>query len=123
HTKASSSCGGCTGLVEQILAAVVGSDAAPAEHQKPLCPCTEHSHDAVREAIRARHLTSIAQVMRELEWHNTDGCPTCRPALNYYLISTSPAEAQDDDRSRFVNELLHANIQKDRSYTVVPRIW
>jgi len=123
HTKASASCGGCTGLVEQILASVVGSDAAPADQQKPMCPCTEHSHDAVREAIRTRHLTGIEQTMRALEWRTTDGCPSCRPALNYYLISTWPAEAEDDERSRFVNERLHANIQKDRSYTVVPRIW
>jgi len=123
HTKASASCGGCTGLVEQILASVVGSDAAPADHQRPMCGCTEHSHDAVRAAIRTQHLTAMTQVMRALNWHTPDGCPSCRPALNYYLISTWPAEAQDDDRSRFVNERLHANIQKDRSYTVVPRIW
>jgi nitrite reductase (NADH) large subunit len=123
HTKASASCGGCTGLVEQILASVVGSDASQGERTRPMCPCTEHSHDEVRDAIRVRHLTSLEQTMRELDWRTPDGCPSCRPALNYYLLSTWPAEARDEPASRFVNERLHANIQKDRSYTVVPRIW
>ena len=123
HTKASASCGGCTGLVEQILASAVGSEAGSAGHARPLCGCTEHSHDEVRTAIRERKLTSMEAVMRELEWHSPDGCPSCRPALNYYLLSTWPVEAEDSPASRFVNERLHANIQKDRSYTVVPRIW
>jgi nitrite reductase (NADH) large subunit len=49
--------------------------------------------------------------------------PSCRPALNYYLISTWPGEAKDDPQSRFINERAHANIQKDGTYSVVPRMW
>src|SRR5207247_959738 len=52
-----------------------------------------------------------------------NGCATCRPALNYYLISTWPHEAKDDPQSRFINERAHANIQKDGTFSVVPRIW
>ena len=122
HTKAAASCGGCTALVEQILAATVGGDYSAPE-KKPLCACTDFTHEEVREAIRARHLTSLAETMQALDWRSPDGCPTCRPALNYYLIAAWPSEARDESRSRFVNERLHANIQKDRSYTVVPRIW
>lgn len=121
HTKAASSCGGCTGLVEQILAATVGDYSAP--EKKPLCGCTDYTHDQVREAIRTQRLSTIDALMRYLEWRTPDGCPTCRPALNYYLIATWPGQARDEERSRFVNERLHANIQKDRSYTVVPRMW
>jgi nitrite reductase (NADH) large subunit len=122
HTKASSGCGGCTGLVEQILAASVGSDySTPAK--KAICGCTDHNHDEVREAIRAQRITSLEQLFRTLEWRTPDGCPKCRPALNYYLLAAWPVEARDDSRSRFVNERMHANIQKDRSYTVVPRMW
>jgi nitrite reductase (NADH) large subunit len=61
--------------------------------------------------------------MRFMDWRTPDGCATCRPALNYYLISTWPHEAQDDPQSRFVNERAHANIQKDGTYSVVPRMW
>lgn len=124
HTKASSSCGSCTGLVEQILASTVGGAYTPAQSKdKAICACTDHSHGAVREAIRSQHLTRIADVMRALEWSTPNGCATCRPALNYYLISTWPGEAQDDPQSRFINERAHANIQKDGTYSVVPRMW
>jgi len=124
HTKASGSCGSCTGLVEQILASTVGGAYTPAETKdKPVCACTEHSHDAVRRAIRERRLLSIPDAMRSMEWKTPNGCATCRPALNYYLISTWPHEAQDDPQSRFVNERAHANIQKDGTFSVVPRMW
>lgn len=122
HTKAGASCGGCTGLVEQILSATVGGEYTSPD-KKPLCGCSDHSHDEVRAAIRDQKITSIAEVMKQLNWRTLDGCPTCRPALNYYCISSWPQEAIDESDSRFVNERLHANIQKDRSYTVVPRIW
>ena len=123
HTKAASSCGSCTGLVEQILASTLGGDYSPAPQAKPMCGCTERTHEEVRAAIRAHKLLSIPAAMAFLEWRTPDGCATCRPALNYYLISTWPGEAQDDPQSRFINERAHANIQKDGTYSVVPRMW
>jgi hypothetical protein len=77
----------------------------------------------VRHAIRAEHLLTIADTMRLLDWRTPNGCATCRPALNYYLISTWPREAVDDPQSRFINERAHANIQKDGTFSVVPRMW
>ena len=124
HTKASSSCGSCTGLVEQILASTVGGAYQPAEtRNKPVCGCTEHTHEEVRRTIREQHLLSIPLAMQFMEWGTPNGCATCRPALNYYLLSTWPHEAQDDPQSRFINERAHANIQKDGTYSVVPRMW
>ncbi|MCB1987810.1 MAG: NAD(P)/FAD-dependent oxidoreductase, partial [Burkholderiaceae bacterium] len=52
HTKASASCGSCTGLVEQILMFTAGGDYSQTPKTKPLCGCTEHGHQAVRDAIR-----------------------------------------------------------------------
>ncbi len=123
HTKASSSCGSCTGLVEQILAFTLGGDYSAQPKTKAMCGCTEHTHEAVRQAIREHKLLSIPQAMKFLEWRTPNGCATCRPALNYYLISTWPHEAKDDPQSRFINERAHANIQKDGTYSVVPRMW
>ncbi len=124
HTKASSSCGSCTGLVEQILASTIGGAYTPADSKnKAICACTDHSHGDVRAAIVNQHLTSIPAVMQALGWKTPNGCATCRPALNYYLISSWPHEAQDDPQSRFINERAHANIQKDGTYSVVPRMW
>jgi nitrite reductase (NADH) large subunit len=122
-TKASSSCGSCTGLVEQILIATAGADYSAAPKTKALCGCTDYTHADVRRAIRAQHLLAITDAMRFLEWRTPNGCATCRPALNYYLISTWPREARDDPQSRFINERAHANIQKDGTFSVVPRMW
>jgi nitrite reductase (NADH) large subunit len=77
----------------------------------------------VRDAIRQQHLVKIHDIMRFMDWKTPDGCDKCRPALNYYLISTWPKEAKDDPRSRLINERVHANIQKDGTYSVVPRMW
>ncbi len=123
HTKASSSCGSCTGLVEALLAHTLGGDYSESPAKKPLCGCTEFTHDEVRAAIRDNALKSIPAVQRFLEWKTTDGCPKCRPALNYYLLCQWPAEYRDDSQSRFINERAHANIQKDGSYSVIPRMW
>ena len=123
HTKASASCGSCTGLVEQILQSTLGSDYSVSTGKKPLCKCTEHTHEEVRTAIRKERLKSIPAVMQFLEWKSLDGCHSCRPALNYYLLCEWPDEYRDDSRSRFINERAHANIQKDGTYSVVPRIW
>jgi nitrate ABC transporter ATP-binding subunit len=52
HTKASASCGSCTGLVEQLLMITAGGDYSATPKTKAMCGCTEHGHQAVREAIR-----------------------------------------------------------------------
>ena len=123
HTKASSSCGSCTGLVEQILMSTLGNDYSQTPTEKPLCKCTDHTHDQVRRVIREQHLTSIRAVMDYMEWRSPDGCHVCRPARRPAGNSSGPGEAVDDPQARFINERVHANIQKDGSYSVVPRIW
>ena len=123
HTKASASCGSCTGLVEQILMFTAGGDYSATPKLKAMCSCTDHGHQAVRDAIRANKLLTIADVYKSMAWRTPNGCASCRPAVNYYLTSTWPKEARDDPQSRFINERSHANIQKDGTYSVIPRMW
>lgn len=123
HTKAGSSCGSCTGLVEQILASTLGGGYAPPSTSKAVCGCTDFNHEEVRDEIRKHKYLSIPAAMKGMGWKTPNGCATCRPALNYYLISTWPHEAKDDPQSRFINERVHANIQKDGTYSVVPRMY
>ena len=122
HTKASASCGSCTGLVEQILASAIG-DYSEAPKVKPICGCTAFSHDDIRRAIVAQKLKDLPEIMSLLEWSTPDGCHICRPALNYYLLAAWPGEYRDDPQSRYINERVHANIQKDGTFSVVPRMW
>ena len=123
HTKASASCGSCTGLVEQIIMFTAGGDYSATPKTKAMCGCTDHGHQAVRDAIRANKLLSISDVFKFMEWKTPNGCASCRPAVNYYLISTWPKDAKDDPQSRAINERSHANIQKDGTYSVIPRMW
>ena len=123
HTKASASCGSCTGLVEQLLMFTAGGDYSKPPTKKAMCACTDASHHDVRDAIKAQHLLTIDSVYRAMGWRTPNGCASCRPAVNYYLISSWPKEARDDPQSHFVNERSHANIQKDGSYSVIPRMW
>ncbi|MEO1793538.1 MAG: nitrite reductase large subunit NirB, partial [Pseudomonadota bacterium] len=122
HTKASASCGTCTGLVEQLMALTLGDAFDPAA-VTPMCGCTDLGHSDVRRLIKAKELKTIPAVMQELEWKSSGGCAKCRPALNYYLVSDWPDVYADDYQSRFINERVHANIQKDGTYSVVPRMW
>lgn len=123
QTKAASSCGSCTGLVEQILASTLGGGYAPPSTSKAVCGCTDKNHEEVRAEIRAQKYLNIPDAMAGMEWRTPNGCATCRPALNYYLLSTWPHESVDDPQSRFINERVHANIQKDGTYSVIPRMY
>ncbi|MBP8144149.1 MAG: nitrite reductase large subunit NirB [Inhella sp.] len=123
HTKASASCGSCTGLVEQLIMFTAGGDYSAAPKKKAVCACTDASHQDVRDAVRNGHLLTQEEVFKALDWRTPNGCASCRPAINYYLTSTWPKEAQDDPQSRAINERSHANIQKDGSYSVIPRMW
>jgi nitrite reductase (NADH) large subunit len=123
HTKASSSCGSCTGLVEQLLANTLGGDYSVAPAKRPMCPCTIHTHEEVRQAVTEYALKTIPDAMSFLDWKTPDGCHKCRPALNFYLLCAWPGEYRDDKQSRFINERAHGNIQRDGTYSVVPRIW
>jgi len=123
HTKASASCGSCTGLVEAILASTVGEGYDASPNKQAMCSCTELSHDEVMEAIQKEQLKSMRQLFDYLNWKTPDGCASCRPALNYYLLANWPDEYQDDLQSRFINERAHGNIQKDGTYSVVPRMF
>ncbi|WP_044477119.1 nitrite reductase large subunit NirB [Paenibacillus antibioticophila] len=121
-TKASGSCGGCKPLVEGLLQ-LYGDGVSGEPVKEGICGCTSLGREEIVESIRAMSLKSVKEVMNVLEWHEPEGCSKCRPALNYYLGMLWPIEYVDEKESRFVNERYHANIQKDGTFSVVPRIY
>ena len=120
-TNASRSCGGCKSLVSELLQCTLG-DSYDANQKEAICACTTLSRDEVVHEIREKGLTHIREVMNVLCW-TTDGCSKCKPALNYYLGMIDPLRYEEEKEARYVNERMHANIQKDGTYSVVPRMY
>lgn len=121
-TGATRSCGGCKPVVEQILQYVLG-DGFTSTAKQGICGCTTLSRDEIVAEIQAKGLQTTKEVMNVLGWSQPEGCSKCRPAINYYLGMLHPDTHEDEKASRFVNERMAANIQKDGTYTVVPRMY
>ncbi|MDU4698479.1 MAG: nitrite reductase large subunit NirB [Paenibacillus sp.] len=121
-TGATRSCGGCKPVVEQILQYVLG-DGFTQTAKQGICGCTTLSRDEIVAEIKAKGLQTTKEVMNVLGWSQPEGCSKCRPAINYYLGMIYPDTHEDEKASRFVNERMNANIQKDGTYTVVPRMY
>ena len=121
-TKAGASCGSCLGLVEQILVNTLGDEYNAVE--EGICSCTTLGHKEIKAAIDAGEFDSVYDVFKSLDWKTQDGCAKCRPAVNYYLlVKYNDDKYTNDRRSALVNDRVSANIQKDGTYSVVPRIW
>jgi len=120
-TKAAGSCGGCAGLVDQLLASTLGTAFVESDHE-PICGCTDLNHEQVKEQIKNKKMTMVREVMNVLDWKG-EGCQVCRPAINYYIGMIWPEDSEDDRTSRIANEKMHANIQKDGTYSVIPRVY
>ncbi|MNW39076.1 Nitrite reductase [NAD(P)H] [compost metagenome] len=121
-TKASGSCGGCKPLVAGLLE-LYGDGPSGEPVKEGICGCTTLSRDEIVESIKTMGLKSVKEVIHVLDWNQPEGCSKCRPSLNYYLGMIWPTEYRDEKESRFANERYHANIQKDGTFSVVPRIY
>jgi len=117
-TRASTSCGSCTNLCEQLLRAVVP------EFQEvtktTLCACLPFSYEQLRDILRSQQLKSVQEVLNV--YGNRKGCEVCKPALSYMLDMMWCGEHDEDRSARFINDRVHANIQRDGTFSVVPRI-
>jgi nitrite reductase (NADH) large subunit len=118
-TKAGTSCGKCKSEIQVLLEHELGDAVTAATG---ICSCTDLNRDQVVTQIYAKHLTSTTEVFQALNWCNAEGCSKCRPAVNFYLNVAWPKEHEDETASRVVNERMHANIQKDGTFSVIPRM-
>ena len=117
-TRASTGCGSCTGLCQQLLKAVVPD--FQEEVKKTMCKCLALPEDNLREILRSQQLKSVQEVLDI--YGNGTGCEVCKPALSYMLDMLWCGDHQEDRSARFINDRVHANIQKDGTFSVVPRI-
>jgi nitrite reductase (NADH) large subunit len=118
-TRASSSCGSCGPVVDGLLQ-LAGATPAPAPGAAPVCTCVPLTRTALREHVLDLGLRSVGDVLDRLG--DGVGCHRCRPALSYYLDVWWCGEHREEPASRHVNDRVHANIQRDGTFSVVPRI-
>lgn len=118
HTRASTGCGSCTGLCQSLLKAVAPD--FQDEAKKTICKCIPFAEDNLREILRSQRLKSVYEVLEI--YGNGLGCEICKPALSYMLDMLWCGNHEEERSARFINDRVHANIQKDGTFSVVPRI-
>jgi nitrite reductase (NADH) large subunit len=117
-TRASTGCGSCTELCQQLLKAVALE--FQEETKKVLCKCVPFAEDNLREILRSQKLRSVQEVLDI--YGNGQGCEVCKPALSYMMDMIWCGDHDEDRSARFINDRVHANIQKDGTFSVIPRI-
>lgn len=117
-TRASTGCGSCTGLCQDLLRAVAPE--FEEEVKRGLCGCLPFAEDRLREIIRSDRLKSVQDVLDV--YGNGRGCEICKPALSYMVDMVWCGDHTEDRSARFINDRVHANIQKDGTFSVIPRI-
>ena len=118
-TRAGTGCGSCKGLVKGLIEAVAGSvKADPSESW--YVPAVPLDKPALVAAIRAKGLKSVSAVFREL---GTSEDEKSKMGLASLLKSLWNEEYIDERDQRYINDRVHANIQKDGTFSVVPRIY
>lgn len=119
-TKAGLGCGSCKSLVAQLIEAYAGEvvDDASEHYYVPGVPLEKSQLVA---EIKRRGLKSVSAVFRDLAGGKE--CPASKVGLASLLKTLWPGEYDDERDARFINDRVHANIQKDGTFSVVPRIY
>lgn len=117
-TRASTGCGSCTEHCQQLLKAVVPE--FQEESERVLCKCIPYSEEKLRDIVRGQRFFSVQQVLDI--YGNGKGCEVCKPALSYMMDVVWCGDHDEDRSARYINDRVHANIQKDGTFSVVPRM-
>ncbi|MEU3508470.1 nitrite reductase large subunit NirB [Streptomyces longwoodensis] len=129
-TKAGTTCGSCVKVLGQLVAAEL--EASGVEVDKGLCGCFSQTREELYEIVLALRITAYQDLLdrygRE-EARGTDGCEVCKPAVGSIIASLAPVIGAsgyvlDGEQAALQDSNDHflANLQKNGSYSVVPRI-
>ncbi|WP_351231919.1 nitrite reductase large subunit NirB [Streptomyces sp. NPDC002133] len=117
-TKAGTGCGSCLKVIGQLL---------PQSADKGLCGCFPYTRSELYEIVRTLRLTSYAAVLdshgRE-EARGGDGCEICKPTVASILASLGGGYILEGEQAALqdTNDHFLANLQRNGSYSIVPRI-
>jgi nitrite reductase (NADH) large subunit len=119
-TKAGSSCGGCMPLVQQLFNDELRKSGTIVRDD--MCEHFSYTRQQLFDIVRVQQITSFAQLIRS---HGAGlGCEICKPAVASMFASLTSSYILDDEQASLqdTNDHMLANMQKDGSYSVVPRI-
>ncbi len=116
-TRAGTGCGSCRGAVKEIVLAETGGGEEPAY----LCPCMKQTREELAAEIRDGGLESVSEVTGACGTGRQ--CGTCKPALAYLVSEINLNRHREERSAKFINDRVHANIQRDGSFSVVPRMY
>lgn len=117
--KASTGCGTCAGLVEDIIKNVAGAEYEEAG-EKFACTGIPFTKEKLRNIIKTQKLKTVQDVLDV--YGNGEEDPNTRPALSFILDEVWCGEHEEDRASRFINDRVHANIQNDGTFSVIPQM-
>lgn len=120
-TKACTSCKGCAPLIDQILQETLGGEYVKQEGLQLFCKCIPMSWEDIKKEVISRGLKSVSAVLNILG--NGKGCDSCKPGLNYMLSELYINDYEYEDDACIVDDKYYANVQKDGTFSVVPRIY
>ncbi|MGW3625665.1 nitrite reductase large subunit NirB [Streptomyces sp. NPDC000880] len=129
-TKAGTSCGSCVKVLGQLVNAEL--EASGGEVDKGLCGCFGQTRQELYEIVQALRITSYATLLdahgREAA-RGGDGCEICKPTVASIIASLAPTIGADgyvldgeQAALQDTNDHFLANIQRNGSYSIVPRI-
>ncbi|OAT32810.1 nitrite reductase [NAD(P)H] large subunit [Buttiauxella brennerae ATCC 51605] len=119
-TKAATGCGGCSALVKQVMEYQLQEQGV--EVKKDICEHFPFSRQEIYHLVRVNHIHSFEQLISR--YGHGHGCEICKPLAasvlascwNEYLLKPAHLPLQD------TNDRYFANIQKDGTYSIVPRV-
>jgi nitrite reductase (NADH) large subunit len=115
--RAGSGCGSCKPLVKELLAIERGgADEEPAY----LCPCRRQTREELAAVVRERGVDSVSELTAACGAGRD--CGACKPGLAYLVSEIQAGRFREERHARFINDRVHANIQNDGTFSVVPRI-
>jgi nitrite reductase (NADH) large subunit len=120
-TRAGMGCGSCKTLVADVVSWFCGGamEEDPSIHY--YVPCIPMAKPELVKAIREQGLKSVSAVFKALAVNGREDAPSKPPLAS--LLATLWNEEYDDERdARFINDRVHANIQKDGTFSVVPEM-
>ena len=122
-TRAGTSCGSCLPLVKKLMTTELAK--AGIAVSNALCEHIDLSRAQLYDAVRVAGLRTFSEVLARFGTPTAGrGCDICRPVVASILSTVAPAHVLDGERATLqdTNDHVMANIQKDGSYSVVPRI-